>query len=112
LRGGALLELRRLLDLLESLPEDYISAGPASVVWPLERSGIFSVGSLRRVLTEEMYAPLTDFPIEGIWQKVVPSKIQCFLWMVWHGRIPSIDNLQRRGMVLTNWCVLCERDSE
>ncbi|CAN1255260.1 hypothetical protein LINPERPRIM_LOCUS8923 [Linum perenne] len=111
LRGGALLELRRLLDLLDSLPDAYISAGPASKVWPLECSGRFSVGSLRRALIEERYASLPDFPSRVIWQKRVPSKIQCFMWMVWHGRIASIDN-QRRGMVLTNWCVLCERDLE
>ncbi|CAN1304570.1 hypothetical protein LINPERPRIM_LOCUS26241 [Linum perenne] len=32
--------------------------------------------------------------------------------MVWHGRIASVDNLQKRGMILANWCVLCEKDLE
>ncbi|CAN1820378.1 Putative ribonuclease H protein At1g65750 [Linum perenne] len=112
LRGGAILELHALLDLLESLPDDYISTGPASVVWPLESSGNFTVGSLKRFFTKERYAPLHDFPSDVIWEKAVPSKIQCFMWMVWHGKIASIDNLQQRGMVLTNWCALCERDAE
>ncbi|CAN1331689.1 Putative ribonuclease H protein At1g65750 [Linum perenne] len=104
--------MQRLIAMLESLPDEYVSAGPASVVWPLESSGRFSVGSLRRLMVSERYAPIHDFPYEVIWEKAVPPKIQCFMWMVWHGKIASIDNLQRRGMVLANWCVLCERDAE
>ncbi|CAN1243527.1 hypothetical protein LINPERPRIM_LOCUS5717 [Linum perenne] len=32
--------------------------------------------------------------------------------MVWHGKIASIDNLQKRGMIMTNWCALCQKDAE
>ncbi|CAN1756223.1 hypothetical protein LINPERHAP1_LOCUS6060 [Linum perenne] len=103
--------MQRLLDLLESLPVDYISAGPASVVWPLESSGRFSVSSLRGFLISEKYAPILDFPYEVIWDRAVPSKVQGFMWMVWHGKIASIYNPQRRGMALANRCVMCERDA-
>ncbi|CAN1750240.1 hypothetical protein LINPERHAP1_LOCUS3984 [Linum perenne] len=32
--------------------------------------------------------------------------------MVWHKKIATSDNLQRRGLCLVNRCVLCERDLE
>ncbi|CAN1778682.1 Putative ribonuclease H protein At1g65750, partial [Linum perenne] len=112
LRGGALLEWQQLLELLEALPANYISAGPAAVVWPLERSGTFSISSMRNVLVARRYPLLVDFPREVIWEKAAPPKIQTFLWMNWHRRIATIDNLQRRGMVLVNWCVLCTKEKE
>ncbi|CAN1252348.1 Putative ribonuclease H protein At1g65750 [Linum perenne] len=112
LRGGALNEWELLLERLHSLPADTITAGPASVIWPLEKSGSFSVSSLRRHLSNERFVGIQDFPLEVIWSKVVPTKIQGFCWMVWHGKIASIDNLQKRGMTMVNRCVLCEKDAE
>ncbi|CAN0871759.1 Putative ribonuclease H protein At1g65750 [Linum grandiflorum] len=43
---------------------------------------------------------------------MVPTKIQGFLWLVFHGSILTLDNLQRRGMLVANWCVLCRKQSE
>ncbi|CAN1805352.1 Putative ribonuclease H protein At1g65750 [Linum perenne] len=112
LRGGALEEWNQLIHWLESLPGQLITSGPAYVVWPLHASGRFTVKSLRSFMTAERFEVWPDFPKGVVWSKMVPTKIQGFLWMVWHGKIASIDNLQKRGMVLTNWCVLCEKNLE
>ncbi|CAN1315917.1 hypothetical protein LINPERPRIM_LOCUS29879, partial [Linum perenne] len=92
---GALIEWALFLGRLQSLPSDIITAGPASVIWPLEKSGSFSVRSLRRLLSKERFVGFQDFPREVIWSKAVPTKVQGFCWMVWHEKIASIDNLQK-----------------
>ncbi|CAN1338924.1 Putative ribonuclease H protein At1g65750 [Linum perenne] len=97
---------------LENLPPSSLTAGPAAVVWPLDQSSSFSVRSLRNSLTSERCVNFFDFPKEVIWSNPVPPKIQGFCWMVWHKKITSVDNLQRRGMSLANRCVVCEQEEE
>jgi hypothetical protein len=35
-----------------------------------------------------------------------------FTWTAACGKIPTVDNLRRRGMVVVNRCWLCEADGE
>ncbi|CAN1269770.1 hypothetical protein LINPERPRIM_LOCUS13704 [Linum perenne] len=112
LRGGALQEWHLLLNRLEELPEFVISSRPAYIVWPLHALATFSVASLRRQKTEELFPGDRSFPHSLIWRKGVPTKIQGFCWLTFHGKIASLDNLQRRGFLLANRCVLCCRCSE
>ncbi|CAN1346171.1 Putative ribonuclease H protein At1g65750 [Linum perenne] len=107
LRGGALREWNHLLQRLDSLPADFIKEGPAHIYWPLESSGTFSVRSLRTRLAQEAVAEVLLFPHEVIWSKPAPIKVQAFLWMVYHKKLATIDNLQRRGIPLVNRCPLC-----
>ncbi|CAN1229732.1 hypothetical protein LINPERPRIM_LOCUS3181 [Linum perenne] len=65
-----------------------------------------------KTLRTEAFPGCADFPHKAIWIHHVPSKIQCFLWMAFHGKIETIDNLQRRGFQLPNRCVLCCSDVE
>ncbi|CAN1782834.1 Putative ribonuclease H protein At1g65750 [Linum perenne] len=78
LRGGALAEWTHLIDRLEALLAHHITVGPASVVWPLECSGLFSVRSLRNSLLAERSSVFLEFPTNVIWSKAVPTKIQSF----------------------------------
>ncbi|CAN0927093.1 Putative ribonuclease H protein At1g65750, partial [Linum grandiflorum] len=112
LRGGALEEWLRFLSHLNSIPTEHITAGPASIVWPLEASGVFSVKSLRGALSDQVFRGIGDFPSDVIWVHFVPSKIQCFIWMVYNKKIATIDNLQRRGFHLAGRCALCFNHSE
>ncbi|CAN0926087.1 hypothetical protein LINGRAHAP2_LOCUS35132 [Linum grandiflorum] len=112
LRGGALEELNHLLARLDALPSDLITAGPATLVWVLEKTRIFYVSSLRLALTEERFSGTSGFPSTVVWGNFAPSKVQTFLWMVFHKKFATIDNLQRRGFYLVNWCVLCCHCSE
>jgi hypothetical protein len=42
----------------------------------------------------------------------VPPRVACFAWTTAKGKIPTIDNLRRRGMIVVNRCWLCESDRE
>ncbi|CAN0887989.1 hypothetical protein LINGRAHAP2_LOCUS15726 [Linum grandiflorum] len=112
LRGGALAEWFQLITFLSSLPPTIITAGPAAVCWPLNSSGVFSVCSLRKHLAVQMFPGDSAFPHDSIWFSPVPSKIQCFCWQVFHRKIATIDNLQKRGFQMVNMCVLCRKETE
>ncbi|CAN1849854.1 hypothetical protein LINPERHAP1_LOCUS39565, partial [Linum perenne] len=112
LRGGTLLEWNRLHQQLADLLERRITEGPANIYWPLEASALFTVKSLSKRLADEMFLGVPNFPDKVIWSKCVPTKVQSFVWMAWHKKIATIENLQRRGMQLTNMCVLCYKDLE
>ncbi|CAN1815968.1 hypothetical protein LINPERHAP1_LOCUS27616 [Linum perenne] len=78
----------------------------------MEASGRFSVRSLRITLTADSFLGIPTFPRDVIWLKGVPPKIQAFSWLVFHGKIASLDNLQKRGFQLANRCVLCSSNLE
>ncbi|CAN1273743.1 hypothetical protein LINPERPRIM_LOCUS15173, partial [Linum perenne] len=48
------------------------------------------------------------FPSKVIWQSIVPTKIACFCWQIFHKKVATIDNLQKRGFSLANrvWSLL------
>ncbi|CAN0906120.1 hypothetical protein LINGRAHAP2_LOCUS24053 [Linum grandiflorum] len=112
LRGGALEEWYIFLKHLNSLPENHITVGPASVVWPLKTSGRFTVKSLRSAISAQRFLGFDFFPFEVIWVHLVPTKIQCFAWMVLHKKIATTDNLQMRGFHLVRRCALCSINGE
>ncbi|CAN1275418.1 Putative ribonuclease H protein At1g65750 [Linum perenne] len=112
LRGGALEEWYSLLRYLASIPRDRFTEGPAFINWSPRSDGQFTVASLRRLLVADKFRGTIDFPFEIIWQPAIPSKIACHLWKVFFNKIATTDNLQRKGFVLVNRCVLCGSDME
>ncbi|CAN1761072.1 hypothetical protein LINPERHAP1_LOCUS7778 [Linum perenne] len=60
----------------------------------------------------ERFAGCPEFPAELIWSRCAPSKVQFFCWLVFKNSIATTDNLQRRGFLLPNHCVLCEKAAE
>ncbi|CAN0925334.1 Putative ribonuclease H protein At1g65750 [Linum grandiflorum] len=112
LRGGALWEWNYLIHKLTNLPQELITVGPSSIVWPLEASGCFLVNSLRRALTQVKFPGYMNFPHNIIWESSAPTNVQSFCWRVYHGKIATQDKLQRRGFQVANRCALCLVDSE
>ncbi|CAN1346339.1 hypothetical protein LINPERPRIM_LOCUS40738, partial [Linum perenne] len=112
LRRGALEEYHQCLRFLRRIPQDSVSEGPASVIWSLTSSSEFSVSSLNAQLRRDKFPGVEGFPQDMIWNKVVPVKIQGFLWLCYHNRISTLDVLQSRGFSLPNRCVLCGIDEE
>lgn len=47
-----------------------------------------------------------------VWRLKIPSKMQFFVWTCRKEKLPTIDLLQRRGMILPNMCSLCLQDEE
>ena len=64
--------------------------------WDLEKDGNYSINSLRRFF-DRYY--LEEGGVETIWRKEVPRKINIFIWRLRLKHLPTIDNLNYRGIV-------------
>ncbi|CAL1371006.1 unnamed protein product [Linum trigynum] len=112
LRGGAERERVNLMNLLDSLPSSSFPAGPERLRWNPSPASGFSVKSMFQQLAIERFPREANFPHKVIWQQIVPSKVCIFMWMVYHKKIATVDNLKRKGWCLANRCALCEADEE
>jgi len=67
-------------------------------LWTLENSNAFSVRSLYNFLTLQ---PLAELPVDAssIWHKDVSLKVVVFAWRLLWDRLPTKDNLFRRGVI-------------
>jgi hypothetical protein len=77
--------------------------------WVPSHKGLFKVKSYYRVLSP---TGVTTFPWKSIWRSKAPPRVAFFAWTAACGKILTVDNLRRRGMVVVNRCWLCESDEE
>ncbi|GKB91122.1 reverse transcriptase [Tanacetum coccineum] len=47
-----------------------------------------------------------------VWKARVPSKVKLFMWRAWNNYLPTIDNLQSRGLNQTSSCTHCGETTE
>lgn len=47
-----------------------------------------------------------------IWRLKIPTKVNIFLWLALKKRLPTVDNLLKRGWLGNNKCVMCGADLE
>ena len=52
------------------------------------------------------------FPWKIIWKAKVPPRVAFFSWIASLGKARTIDNLRKRGLILQNWCCLCQSNGE
>ncbi|KAK9128323.1 hypothetical protein Syun_017120 [Stephania yunnanensis] len=80
--------------------------------WKLDKFGQFSVNSAALGLAKLV----PRLSVKGIiWKNLVPTKLCFFAWLVWHNRINTVDNLQRKWITLTfqpSRCELCGQGGE
>ncbi|CAI0554757.1 unnamed protein product [Linum tenue] len=112
LRGGAERERVRLFDLLNSIPSHNSFAGPERPIWRPSPTASFSVHSAFEHFAAARFKGVENFPSKTVWHCIIPSKICIFLWLVFHKRILTIDNLKRKGISLPNRCALCKVEEE
>ncbi|CAL1402815.1 unnamed protein product [Linum trigynum] len=112
LRGGAARERDNLMNLLNSVNLAFSSHSPCRITWKQEASSNFSVRSFYRELAGIRSRDIEDFPVEKVWVSWIPSKICYFIWLVYHNKVLTLDNLKKRGWCLANKCVLCMKDEE
>ena len=101
--GEAEMEWRELMAKLEAV---ILTKVDDKVCWKLEHSGKFTTRSMYRFIT---YAGVTDVQMMEIWKAKIPLKVQIFLWMAWHDRIQTVQQLRR------NWdkaqvCKFCGQE--
>uniref|UniRef100_A0A2N9FZS4 Reverse transcriptase zinc-binding domain-containing protein n=1 Tax=Fagus sylvatica TaxID=28930 RepID=A0A2N9FZS4_FAGSY len=53
-----------------------------------------------------------SFPWKCVWKAKVPSRVAFFSWTAALGKILTIDNLRKRGLILVDWCCLCRESGE
>jgi hypothetical protein len=74
-----------------------------------QSKGSFEVSTFYRVLSPP---GSVSFPWKGIWRTKVPSRVAFFTSTAAKSKIPTIDNIRWRGMIVVNRCWLCESDGE
>jgi hypothetical protein len=77
--------------------------------WLPSSKGLFEVKTFYRVLSPP---GSPHFPWKSIWRTKAPPRVAFFAWTAARGKILTMDNLRRRGMVVVNRCWLCESDGE
>ncbi|XP_020206066.1 uncharacterized protein LOC109791211 [Cajanus cajan] len=84
-------------------------------VWPIDKSGCFSVSSTYKALHDLKYNGQVDDLLAHIWHMKIPPKAVILQWRLLHNALPSVDNLLRRGIVLPpldSMCVMCNEQPE
>ena len=64
------------------------------ITWKLEKSGKYTTRSMYRYFT---FAGVIDIRMMEIWKSKIPLKVQIFLWMAWHDRIQTTQQLKKRN---------------
>ncbi|GJY70994.1 RNA-directed DNA polymerase, eukaryota, reverse transcriptase zinc-binding domain protein [Tanacetum coccineum] len=72
--------------------------------WLLSKDGEFTVKELSRLIEEKILVS-DNGGREMIWNKLVPKKVNIFVWRALRGRLPVCVELDRRGVDLDS--VLC-----
>ena len=79
-------------------------------IWDLNGEGRFSVKDARNLI-DEVFLP-KDL-VATRWVKLIPIKVNIFAWKLRHDRLPTRDNLARRGIFIHhNCCPVCETEIE
>ena len=65
--------------------------------WVPSRKGDFEVKSFYRALSAQ--GPIS-FPWKSIWRSKAPPRVAFFAWTAAQGKILTLDNIRRRGMVV------------
>ncbi|KAK8478582.1 hypothetical protein V6N11_038564 [Hibiscus sabdariffa] len=98
------------------------NGSPDLRIWRGDHSGIFSVRSGYRWLTNSIDAYSND-PISveetwynkflvSVWALKLPSKIKIHFWRVINNFIPTFSNLVTRKISVQTQCLLCQSESE
>jgi hypothetical protein len=77
--------------------------------WVPSRKGGFEVKTFYQALSVN---GIIAFPWKSIWRTKAPPRVAFFVWTAARGKILTLDNLRRRGMVVVNRCWLCESDGK
>lgn len=79
-------------------------------VWSLDpKGGLFSVQSMYKV---QALLNLNPQPTSFIWHSALLSKCRLHLWLVYLGKVLTLDNLAKKGVHIVNKCCLCYENEE
>ena len=103
-------EIEEVASLLHTLHEvSYCPSGEDKLLLKGDKEKGFSVRTMYKCFD---HFPAIDFPYRLIWNPVVPLKIRVFAWEATWGKVLTLDQLKRRGMILVNRCFMCREEEE
>ncbi|XP_022014806.1 uncharacterized protein LOC110914313 [Helianthus annuus] len=103
-------EFSELISLQSAMSSVSLNGSADRWKWLGSHSGLFSVGAAKAALSGPIVAD-NVFVVD--WCKWVPRKCNLFVWRAEMNRIPSMDNLARRGVpVVDGLCPLCRDEAE
>ena len=70
-------------------------------LWKLESSQDFTIRSVYKVMVNQHHYASMVSP-EGLWHKDIPLKVVLFAWRLIRDRLPTKDNLFRRGVIASD----------
>ena len=79
------------------------------IVWKEDNKGVFFVRGFYLLLEIDC---TTLFALKIIWNSWIPLKVSFFTQEACWEMVPTLDQLQRRGWMLTNRYALCKRELE
>ena len=82
--------------------------GEDRLCWKNDSHKEFEVRLYYRALTP----CVGTFPWKSIWKVKAPPRVAFFIWTASLGKILTMDNLQRRQIILVNWCCMCKNNGE
>ncbi|KAL0313470.1 UNVERIFIED_CONTAM: hypothetical protein Sradi_5746300 [Sesamum radiatum] len=89
--------------------------GQDDIIWHYGKQGKFSVSSAYS-LACQIVTEATPFGNQRswsfIWKLDLAPKIKLFLWKAYFRALPTLANLNKRGLRLEGGCVLCDADEE
>ncbi|GKD68008.1 RNA-directed DNA polymerase, eukaryota [Tanacetum coccineum] len=101
--------LIKLIIDIANLDSDHM-ADSDSCVWNLSIDGSFSV-KLARKLIDDHFLPL--LALSTRWYKMIPKKVNIFMWRMFLDKFPNRVNLSSRGLDLNSIaCMVCNGSVE
>jgi len=71
--------------------------------WNLEKSNVYTVRSAYNCQSAQLQI-VDPGEVKLLWQKYVPLKVVIFVWRLLRNRLPTKDDLLRRGVLHTDTC--------
>ncbi|GKF58335.1 RNA-directed DNA polymerase, eukaryota, reverse transcriptase zinc-binding domain protein [Tanacetum coccineum] len=104
------LELDEFTGLMNLLAHLRLSDAPDSWSCLIDSSRVFSVRGMRHHIFKSSNSLVLN-PIR--WNKLLPAKINICSWRITNRRIPTLINLDKRGIDLNSVrCQICDKDLE
>ncbi|XP_076902911.1 uncharacterized protein LOC143557812 [Bidens hawaiensis] len=103
-------EVAELFNLMEAIYEFEWKGGIDKWKWKACSTGEFSVSSVKKLLAA---APSPISQVKMHWKVWTPMKCKLLVWRSIINRLPTKDELSKRGVILQNHlCELCDMDVE
>jgi hypothetical protein len=78
-----------------------------ALVWELHSSGLYTSQSLYAIIN---FRGVTPVYIPAVWNLNVPPRVHVFLWLMYHNKLLTRDNLCKRQEINDKTCLLCSED--